>query len=100
MHLKPILKEMKKEACAGPQDSRPQKAIKALLEQFERLYVSSTNRFVGITHAGCEDSASACRRHRGSLPRMWKSRWTTLSLARPRISAQEQSDSSSFNDKG
>lgn len=59
VHLKPILK--------GDEEGRlvldlkilgRKKAIKALLEQFERLHVSSAeNRFVGITHTGCEDEA-------------------------------------------
>ena len=59
MHLKPILK--------GDEEGRlvldlkilgRKKAIKALLEQFERLHVSTPeNRFVGITHTGCEDEA-------------------------------------------
>lgn len=59
VHLKPILK--------GDEEGRlvldlkilgRKKAIKALLEQFERLHVSAQeNRFVGITHTGCEDEA-------------------------------------------
>ena len=59
VHLKPILK--------GDEEGRlvldlkilgRKKAIKVLLEQFVQFHVSSAeNRFVGITHTGCEDEA-------------------------------------------
>ncbi|MDD4312769.1 MAG: DegV family protein, partial [Eubacteriales bacterium] len=59
VHLKPILK--------GDEEGRlvldqkilgRKKAIKALLELFERLHVpTEENRQVGITHTGCEDEA-------------------------------------------
>ena len=59
VHLKPILK--------GDEEGRlvldlkilgRKKAIKTLLEQFVRLHVSAEeNRFVGISHTGCEDEA-------------------------------------------
>ncbi len=59
MHLKPVLK--------GDEEGRlvlylkilgRKKAIKAILEHFERLHVADPNNLrVGITHTGCEDEA-------------------------------------------
>jgi hypothetical protein len=58
------------------------------MEQFERLHVSSAeNRFVGITHTGCEDEAHLLAADIVERYRTWTSRSTILSPVRLRMSA-------------
>jgi len=59
MHLKPILKgDAEGKLVLDLKILGRKKAIKTLLEQFVQLHVASDeNKFVGITHTGCEDEA-------------------------------------------
>jgi DegV family protein with EDD domain len=59
MHLKPILKgNAEGKLVLDLKILGRKRAIKTLMEQFVRLHVASEeNRFVGITHTGCEDEA-------------------------------------------
>ena len=59
VHLKPILKgDEEGKLVLDLKILGRKKAIKGLLDQFERLHVSNEeNHKVGITHTGCEDEA-------------------------------------------
>ena len=59
VHLKPILKgDEEGKLVLDLKILGRKKAIKTLLEQFVQLHVAAEeNRFVGITHTGCEDEA-------------------------------------------
>jgi DegV family protein with EDD domain len=59
MHLKPILKgDEEGKLVLDLKILGRKKAIKTLLEQFIQLHnASDENKFVGITHTGCEDEA-------------------------------------------